>query len=192
MQTFLRELSACPVIAAVRDEDALERALLSPSPAVFLLGASILNIQGMVNEAHRAGKRVFIHMDLCEGLGSDTKAVDYCAERIRPDGLISTKVSLLRHASHRGLLTIQRLFIMDSNSIAHGVKLLSSHPPHMVEVLPGLLPKAIRMLSDALTCPVIAGGMVTDESEVCAAIDAGAKAVSTSIESLWYGIAHRA
>lgn len=185
MNDFLSDLTESPVIAAVRDADALERAIDSSAAAIFLLGASILTLQGMVNEARRAKKRVFLHMDLCEGLGNDAAAVEWCAKRIRPDGLISTKIPLLRRASEHGLLTIQRLFVMDSNSIAHGIKLLSANPPDMVEVLPGLVPKAISALNSALSCPIIAGGMITEASEVRAALGAGARAVSSSVSALW-------
>ena len=55
----------------------------------------------------------------------------------------------------------------------------------MIEVLPGLVPKAITRLRDELRLPVIAGGMITQRSDVQTALEAGASAVSVSDEKLW-------
>jgi len=43
----------------------------------------------------------------------------------------------------------------------------------------------VRQLCEALDKPVIAGGMITEKSEIIAALDAGALAVSVSDERLW-------
>lgn len=185
MQEFLRDLTRSPVIAAVRDLSGLRGALNSPVRAVFLLGGSILTLPEMTRMAAQAGKRVFVHMDLLEGLGRDPAAVEWCARTLAPDGLISTRAPLLKKARECGLITIQRLFVMDSSSLNHGVKLLRANPPDLVEVLPGLIPKAIAALSNALDRPIIAGGMVTESCEVRQALAAGALAVSSSEEALW-------
>ena len=84
-----------------------------------------------------------------------------------------------------GIITIQRLFLMDSSSFAHGQRLLKNTPPDMAEVLPGIAPKAVRQLCAALNKPVIAGGMITERCEILEALDAGALAVSVSDERLW-------
>jgi len=55
----------------------------------------------------------------------------------------------------------------------------------MVEVLPGIAPKAVARLSSALDKPVIAGGLVTERSEVAEALRAGAIAVSAGDRALW-------
>lgn len=185
MQEFMDELGLHPVIAAARDISSVQRAAKSASAAVFLLGGSILTLERAVDIARSEGKRVFVHLDLCEGLGRDAAAVEWCARYPRPDGLISTRTPLLKKARECGMNTIQRLFIMDSSSLAHGIKLLKANPPDMVEVLPGLVPKAITRLNEALSQPIIAGGMITERSEIDSALAAGARAVSTSIPALW-------
>lgn len=185
MNDFLQALKLNPVIAGVREDEKLDMALNSPVSAVFLLGGSIFDLPDKVGRIRGCGKRAFVHLDLCEGLKSDATAVEWLFRRARPDGLISTKASLLKTASSFNMLTIQRLFVMDSNAVAHGIKLLKSNPPDMVEVLPGLVYKGIEALSRVLPCPVIAGGMITEECEVRAALKAGAAAVSTSATPLF-------
>lgn len=186
MLSFAQALRNRPVIAAARDIQGVRAAGASAAEAIFLLGGSILTLEAMVAEARAAGKRVFIHLDLVEGLGSDAAAVQWCASKASPDGLISTRAPLLKKAGDCGLLTIQRLFVMDSSSLQHGQKLLKSNRPDMVEVLPGLVPKAITTLSRALSpMPIIAGGMITEPGDARGALAAGALAVSSSSPALW-------
>lgn len=182
---FLEQLARRPVIAAVRGPGDLEKAVRSRAAAVFLLGGSLMTLPGWVERARASGKYVFVHLDLCDGLGKDAAAVDWIALAVRPDGLISTRQQLLRRAREHGLMTIQRLFLMDSESLTNGVRLLSSAPPDLVEVLPGLVPKGISALRERLGLPVIAGGMVTEAADVAQALRAGASGVSSSVQELW-------
>ena len=185
MLQLIKCLEHSPVIPAVRNREANRLAIESPAAAIFLLNASILELEDLVRDAHAGGKQVFLHLDLTEGLGRDDAAVRWCVERLRVDGVISTRPSLLKAASELGAVTIQRLFLMDSASFEHGVRLLKNTPPDMAEVLPGIAPKAVRQLCQALDKPVIAGGMVTEVREVALALQAGALAVSAGDPKLW-------
>lgn len=184
-QTILRALEHHPVIPAVRSQQALEQALISPVAAVFLISSSILTLEETVDACRRAGKAVFVHLDLAEGLAHDETAVRWCVERLGVDGVISTRSSLLKTASELGALTVQRLFLMDSTSFDHGVRLLKANPPDMAEIMPGIAPKAIRQLCEALDSPVIAGGLITEPHEIALALQAGALAVSAVDQKLW-------
>jgi glycerol uptake operon antiterminator len=185
MKRLAKALSQHPVIAAARTEDAVARAAASPVAAIFLLGGSIFSLKKMVETVHDSGKYAFLHIDLADGLGRDDAAVEWCVRELHIDGLISTRPQLIRRASEMGIFTIQRLFLMDSSSFAHGQRLLKNTPPDMAELLPGIAPKAVRQLCAALNKPVIAGGMITERSEIIDALDAGALAVSVSDERLW-------
>ena len=185
MRDFCGALAAHPIIAAARDMEGVRRAAASGVEAVFVLGGSILSLSDMAACSREGGKRVFVHLDLVEGLANDAAAVEYLARRVAPDGLISTRAPLLKRASALGMITIQRLFVMDSSSLAHGEKLLKSAAPDLIEVLPGLVYKAIKRLRASLDRPVIAGGMITTALEARLALAAGALAVSTSEQTLW-------
>ena len=178
-------LSSHPVIAAARTMEAVTRAAQSPVVAVFILGGTISNLKDMVTRAHDGNKYAFLHIDLAEGLGRDDAAVEWCVRELRVDGVISTRPSLIRRASELGVITVQRLFVMDSPSFEHGKRLLRATPPEMAEVLPGIAPKAVKQLCAALDKPVIAGGMISEKSEILDALNAGAIAVSVSDERLW-------
>lgn len=181
---LLRAFEKHPVIAAVRSEEEALAASQSPVHAIFLLGGSILTLPRIAQVAGSTGKELFLHIDLAQGLGHDEAAVDWCrALPIR--GLISTRNSLLKYASAQGLITIQRMFLVDSSSLSHGIRLLKKDMPDMVEVLPGIAPRAIRDICNEIDCPVIAGGLVTEKDEVARALMAGACAVSAGRRELW-------
>ncbi len=185
LQTLLKQFEKSPVIPSAHTPEAVRRAAQTPAAAIFLLGGSILTLPEMIRIAHDAGKCAFVHIDLAEGLGRDEVAVRWCVEQNGADGVISTRPSLLKAASELGAITIQRLFLMDSASFEHGKRMLRNTPPDMAEVLPGIAPKAIRQLCEALDKPVIAGGLVTEPGEIALALQAGASAVSAGDQRLW-------
>ena len=157
-----------PVIAAVKTDEALTAALASPCSAVFLLASTLLTVDGLV---HRISSREI--------------AVDSLNALCHPDGIISTRPTLIRRARHRGLLTVQRAFILDSLSLTSLSGQLEQGKPDFVEILPGIMPRVIAEISARTQVPVIAGGLLRDKADVMAAMRAGAAAVSTSAPSLW-------
>lgn len=180
-ETLLNE----PVIAAVKTDEALTAALASPCSAVFLLASTLLTVDGLVHRIHDAGKLAVVHIDLVDGLSSREIAVDSLNALCHPDGIISTRPTLIRRARHRGLLTVQRAFILDSLSLTSLSGQLEQGKPDFVEILPGIMPRVIAEISARTQVPVIAGGLLRDKADVMAAMHAGAAAVSTSAPSLW-------
>ena len=126
---------------------------------------------------------------LTAALASPCSAVFLLASSLNalchPDGIISTRPTLIRRARHRGLLTVQRAFILDSLSLTSLSGQLEQGKPDFVEILPGIMPRVIAEISARTQVPVIAGGLLRDKADVMAAMRAGAAAVSTSAPSLW-------
>ena len=174
-----------PVIAAVKTDESLTAALASPCSAVFLLASTLLTVDGLVHRIHDAGKLAVVHIDLVDGLSSREIAVDSLNALCHPDGIISTRPTLIRRARHRGLLTVQRAFILDSLSLTSLSGQLEQGKPDFVEILPGIMPRVIAEISARTQVPVIAGGLLRDKADVMAAMRAGAASVSTSAPSLW-------
>ena len=175
-----------PVIAAIKNEDGLQRCLQAENPVVFVLTATLNTVASTVEQLKNGGKTVFIHMDLIEGLSQREEAVDFLARFTGADGIISTRPNLIRHAAALGLLTVQRYFLLDSKSLRNVVKAGTPEAADLVEVLPGVMPKVIRQLSGSLQVPLVAGGLISDKEDAIAALGAGAAAISTSCESVWF------
>ena len=185
-KTELLELLADgPVIASVKDDAGLEAAVASDVSVVFLLYGDVLNIADLVQRAHDAGKVVFVHLDLIEGLSSREVTADFVAKYTQADGVLSTKVAITRRAKELGLVAIQRFFLLDSMAISSIERQLAPECSDLIEVLPGLMPKIIRRVCGVTNKPVITGGLITDKEDVTNALSAGAVAVSTTNPDVW-------
>ena len=173
-------LERTPVIPAVKEPETLDRALCHDGAAVFLLCGDILNIGELVDRVHRAGKQA----DLIAGLAPKEIAVDYL-RRCGADGIISTRPHLIRRGRELGMLTVLRVFAIDSKAVSNLGKETGMGMPDLIEVLPGTIYKVIARLSRELSVPLIAGGLLADKADVTAALSAGALCVSASDPELW-------
>ena len=167
MHKMIEELEDCPIIAAGKDDEGLEACLESESSMVFVLYGDICTIGEVVKKIQSRGKRAVIHMDLIQGLSAKEAAVNFLKEYTRADGIITTRPALIRRAKELGLFTVLRFFVIDS-------------------ILPGLMPKMIRKIRKSIRRPLIAGGLISDKEDIMAALDAGAVAVSTTKEPVWF------
>ncbi len=184
---MLEILRNSPIIAAVKDREGMRKAMACDSEVFFILFGTVCNISDIVRELKEANKLVFVHIDLIDGLAPKDVAVDFLAENTKLDGIISTKPSLLKHARSRGLLTVQRFFLLDSIAEANINRQFLTNKPDMVELLPGLMTAAIGEIAQQHPdLPVIAGGLIKTKADVLAALSAGAAAVSSSNEQVWF------
>lgn len=177
-------LEQSPVLPAVKDEDSLPRALRCESRVVFLLGGDLLSIRRWIDLTHEAGKQAAVHLDLVGGLAPREVAVDWLQQQ-GADGIISTRPHLIRRGRELGLLTVLRVFAIDSKAVGNLQKETEMVTPDVIEILPGTLPRVIERLSKKIPVPLIAGGLMTDKSDIVSALQAGALCASTSDEELW-------
>lgn len=172
-----------PVIAAIGD-DKWSAALEAPVQVLFYLSANLLTVQERISQAHGTGKLVMVHIDLAEGIGKDGAGIQYLAD-CGADGIISTRANMIRLAKHHGLVAIQRVFALDSKGIESIDEMVKNSNPHLIEIMPGVVEKAISRFSGGKT-PVIAGGLIETKSEVTGILRCGAIAVSTGKKELWH------
>lgn len=184
--TLYELLAAHPVICAVKDDTGLEKCLESESRIVFVLYGNINNIAEIVCRLKNADKIVFVHADLIDGLANREASIDFLNKAVKPHGIISTKLPLIKHAKALGMLTVMRFFVIDSRAMEniHHCDLKSY--ADFIEILPGLMPKIISKVSKMTKKPVIAGGMIEEKEDVVTALSNGAVAISTTNPSIWF------
>ncbi|KYH29515.1 MULTISPECIES: glycerol-3-phosphate responsive antiterminator [Clostridium] len=182
---FYRRLQINPIIAAIKDEHQLQRAIESPCEIIFVLKSDIFNIRSIVGKIRASGKGVYIHVDLIEGLAKDALALKYIHENINPDGIITTKTSLVRASKNLDIFVIQRFFVLDHLSLNTGIHSIESIKPNAVEILPGIMPKVTKIFTNKTNVPVITGGLIMDKEDVMNSLKSGAIAISTSKEEIW-------
>lgn len=183
---FISLLEQNPIISAVKNHDELRRALESDCAAVILLFGNALEVEELVRAVKESGKVCIVHIDLVEGLSQSTVAVDFLIKSTQADGMISTRPQLVRHAKQKGVLTIQRFFIIDSKALDNVRRQLPGCDADIIEILPGVMPKVISELSGCCKRPLIASGLIRDKEDVLNAISAGALAVSSTNGDVWY------
>lgn len=177
---------ANPIITAVSELEQLDKALVAPSDIIFLLSGDIFNLEEVVKKCKESDKIVFLHFDLIKGFSRDAIALKYIKECIKVDGIISTKVSLLKVAKNEGFYVIQRLFMLDSVSYKISINAAHSLRPDAIEIMPGIMPKIITRTCKDVHVPVIAGGLIDRKEEVISGLKAGATSISTTKQALWY------
>ncbi len=174
------------VAACIRRIEDLPEALNHPNIVnIILLGGDINYLPGIIRKAKSKGKRLFVHIDLLEGVGKDRAGVHLLA-KLGLTGIVSTKPNLIKYAREEGMCTIQRLFIVDSESVKTGIKLAGSVKPHAVEILPATVPAyVVQELKEALGIPILAGGLLRNEEDAKEALSKGITTISTSLRKLW-------
>lgn len=188
MGEILEQFEDCPVVAAIKDEEGLDKCLTSDIQIVFVLYGDICNIGDIVGRLKAAGKTVFIHADLIGGLGCREVAVTYLRRETDADGIISTKPALIKQAKTVGFFAIMRFFVIDSMAFGNVEKQIENVKPDMIELIPGVMPKVIRkvvkLVGDSM--PVIVGGLIMDKEDVMAALNAGAVSISSTCQDVWF------
>lgn len=183
---MLEELLADnPIIAGIRDDEDLESSLCSKAHIVFVLYGNIITIKDIVNKLVQNGKKVFVHLDMIGGLKADQAGVSFIKKYVNPYGIITTKAANIKFGKQEGLITIQRMFIVDSLSFKTGIKSIRESAPDAIEVMPGISTEIVCRMKKKVTLPIIAGGLISQKDDIYKALDAGAVAISTTCRNLW-------
>lgn len=126
-----------------------------------------------------------MHLEKIPGISYDREGLRFIAKFVRPTGIVTTKSSLIQLAKNEGLLTIQRLFLIDSDALANGLKAVNEIEPHALEIMPGLIPEMIRKVKHETDVPIITGGLIQNAGHIEEALESGALAASTGRAWLW-------
>lgn len=175
-----------PIISSIVSEDDYEALLRSSSSIVFFEYGNIFTLKELATQLKEAGKLVFVHVDLIEGIGKDSYGIQYLAENVGVDGVVTTRSNLIMMVKQHNLIAVQRCFILDSISLDKSIKVIKSSKPDVIELLPGLvIPKVIQKIRSEIDIPIIAGGLMSERYDVDMALEYGAIGVSTSSKELW-------
>ena len=84
--------------------------------------------------------------------------------------LINQKGLFQQNKSHSkakslNVLTIFRVFIIDSQALNRSIQLIKKVDPDYVEVLPGIAHKIVENVREATGAKIIAGGLIEEEKK---------------------------
>lgn len=176
---------AYPVIAAVRSAEDFEKALNSDVRVISIVGGDFFQMTENMIRAREEKKTLLLHMDLIEGIGKDKSGMKFAKDNYGIAGVHSTKGHILKLASEEKLITIQRLFITDFQSITSGLTMTKASRPDFVEITPAIIPRIIRKIRNEQKRLIIASGLVESAKDVQVLQRAGATNVVCSKQALW-------
>lgn len=173
------------VLPVLRNMKEFERLLSSDHEYIIYLEIRLSQLKALVQAAKKAKKKVILHIDLIQGLKADAYGIEYLVREVKPDGIVSTRSNVIAMAKKNKLMTIQRLFLLDSHALEHNIKLINQVKPDYIEILPGIIPSVIAEVHEQTGIPVIAGGLIRTKEDIELAYGGGAVAISTSQAELW-------
>ncbi len=173
------------VIPALRSPADLPLVLELGLPTAIMLKGDIFDVERMMSLGQ--GKLyLLLHIDLIEGIGRDRAGLTYLKQQFGISGIVSTRSNLVKEARSLGLVSILRMFVLDSAAYTTGIQLVNSLKPDAVEMMPGVAVSYIREeLARDVRQPVIASGLIKTPATIREVIAAGASAISTSQTNLW-------
>ncbi|MBP2628974.1 MAG: glycerol-3-phosphate responsive antiterminator, GlpP [Firmicutes bacterium] len=186
---ILKMLTNGPIIPAARSMEVFKAALTHTIvPSVVLLFGDINSLPGLISLAKEHKKRIILHLDLFDGIGKDKAGIKFLA-RAGITAIITTKTHLSKFARDEGMIVIQRMFLMDSDSLRTGLSLVRNFKPDAIEILPGAVPASVvEEIIRETGLPILAGGLIRTQEDVDQAIERGISAVTTSRQKLWDAI----
>jgi glycerol uptake operon antiterminator len=173
------------IIPAVKGFKELELALSSPHEVIFLHEGELIQLKGIVESVKRAGKKIYLHLDMVKGIKDDEASIHFLAKCIQIDGVISTRNSCLTYAKKYGLSAIQRGFLIDSHSVKTIVNSAAQVKPDYIEILPSFSYPKLEIIKKETGVDIILGGFVDKKEDLPTLFDAGAIAISTSKVEMW-------
>jgi glycerol uptake operon antiterminator len=180
------------VIPAARSAKDFEFLMKTHFEFIVLLDVYIAQLVYFRRMARDHGKKLLLHADLVQGLRHDEAAAQFLCQVIKPAGLISTHSNVVLTAKKHGLISIQRVFLLDSHSLETSYRIINSSDPDYIEVLPGVMPEVIREVSNTVKRPVLAGGFIRSVEDVKRVLQSGACGVTTSSRQVWNHYARKA
>lgn len=173
------------IFPASRNMKDFERFLHSNYKTGVFLDLHISQLRNVQSMLTAKNKEIFYHMDLIHGLRNDDHATEFVCQEFKPKGLISTKANVILKAKQKGVIAVQRVFLIDSQALEKNLKIIQKTQPDFIEVLPGAMPDIIREIKLRTDIPIFAGGFIRTVAEVENALQAGATAITTSKTDLW-------
>ena len=98
-----------------------------------------------------------VHVDMIQGLSTKRVAVDFIAHNTRADGIISTKKYTGGAREGDGTLCDPENLCCGFDRTRYIEKQIEMFRPDAVEIMPGVMPKILKIMREYTDIPLIAG-----------------------------------
>lgn len=173
------------VIPAVTSIKGFETFLESEYEYCVLMNLHLGVLRRVVEKAHKANKKCLLHIDLINGISSDEYGAEYAIQVLGVDGLVSTKISVIKVARKKKVIAVYRIFLIDNHSLKRSLDRVGELKPDFVEILPALAYKVIPRIKEQISTPIIGGGLISTKEDIRECFDSGMVGITTSNTKLW-------
>lgn len=173
------------IIPAISNHQNLKRFLELPLTYGILMNFQLAQLEDLVLAMKARGKKVLIHAELIKGLSTDEYGAIYLIQKLKVDGIISSKPKVIELCKKRGVIGIFRFFLKDTMSLEQSIELTRKVSPDYLEVLPATAVDIIDYLREKISQPILLGGLIQNEAQIRKCIAHHAVAVTTSNPDFW-------
>jgi glycerol uptake operon antiterminator len=158
----------------------LEQFLLTDLTICVLQDIHISMLSDIISTLHKHERKALVHIDMINGVASDEYGTEYLCQKLKVDGIISSKSKIIEVTKRNKKIAIQRMFLIDSKSVSRGIEMLMRSKPDLVEVMPAIAFRIIPFINDRLNIPVIGGGLIKTKEDIHNGLLAGCVAFTVS------------
>src|SRR5690554_4406050 len=158
----------------------LEQFLLTDLSTCLLQDIHISLLADIISALHKNERKALVHIDMINGVASDEYGTEYLCQKLKADGIISSKSKIIEVTKRNKKIAIQRMFLIDSKSVDRGVDMLLRSKPDMVEVMPAIAFRIIPSIKERLNIPIIGGGLIKSRADIENGLKAGCVAFTVS------------
>ncbi|NLA78035.1 MAG: glycerol-3-phosphate responsive antiterminator [Erysipelothrix sp.] len=177
MFNLIQRQICIPVIPTMKR---LEQFLMTDLSTCLLQDIHVSLLADIINTLHKHERKTLVHIDMINGVSSDEYGTEYVCQKLKADGVISSKSKIIETTKRNKKIAIQRMFLIDSKSVDRGVDMLLRSKPDMVEVMPAIAYRIIPYIKDRLNIPIIGGGLLKTKADIENGLKAGCVAFTVS------------
>lgn len=166
-----------PVVASMKQ---LELFLKTDLQICVLQNIHISLLGHMINLLHEQGRKALVHVDMINGIAADEYGAEYLCQKLKCDGIITSKTRIIETTKKNKKIAIQRMFLIDSKSIERGIETIKKSNPDIVEVMPAIAYNIIPFIKEHVSMPIIGGGLLKSEKDIIQGLSVGCTAFTVS------------
>ncbi len=137
-------------------------------------------LENMIRKIHECNKLALVHIDMIHGISVDEYGTEFLCQRLRADGIISTKTKIIETTKKNKKISVLRVFLIDSKSIERGIETILKSQPDLVEVMPAIAYRIIPYIESRISIPIIGGGLLKTIDDIREGLNAGCIAFTVS------------
>jgi len=151
----------------------------------ILVDFQLAELEDIILELKSHNKKVLVHIDLIKGIAANEFGAIFLIQKLRVDGIISTKHQPILVAKKRNVISIQRIFLKDSISLDKSLIVVEKVKPDYLEIMPAISNSILTTIIERTHLKVFCGGLIQTKEQIQTCLDNGAIGVTTSNIDLW-------